>query len=123
MESEKGKSINADNYVGMKTEIESAKIETMKHGAVIRVMSKEIKLKEGDELQEGKQLRASKILGLGVSETTGSLIVILESKLAKFLTSKNVEIKGDYVTGDDVKELVGLPVVIQKTDDGYLEIA
>ena len=123
METEKGKSINADNYVGLKTTITSARIEQMKFGAVIRLISEIIPLKDGDELRDGKDLRASKILGLGTSEISGKYIIIEDSNLDKFLKSKKIKIENDYELGDNVQELLKVPVVIQKTEDGYLEIA
>lgn len=122
MRTEKGKTINADNYVGGKTKIESARIEEMKHGAVIRLASEVLEFKGEDELPDGKELRASRIFGLGKSETDGSLIVIKDSKLEKFLKQKNVSIEKDYELGDSVEELIGIPCIIQKTDDGYLDL-
>lgn len=123
MRKEKGKTIKADQYVGDKTTIASAKIETMKHGDVIRLTSDEIKFKGDDSLPEEKTLRASRIFGLGKSEDDGKHIVIEDSKLDKFLIEKKVVIKGDYDVGDSVKELVGVDCIIQKNDDGFLELS
>jgi len=123
MRKEKGKSIDAEQYVGEKTKIASARIEEMKHGAVVRVASDVVAFKGDDQLPEGKELRASRILGLGKSEKDGSLIIIEGSKLDKFLKQKQVEIVKDYELGDNIEELVGVACIVQKTEDGFLELA
>jgi len=123
MRTEKGKSINADNYVGDKTTIAWAKIEQMKHGEVLRLMSEPLEFKGDDQLPEGKELRASRIFGLGKSENDGALIIIENSKLEKFLKTKKVDIKKDYGLGDTIEELVGVSCIVQKTEDGFLELA
>jgi hypothetical protein len=94
----------------------------MKHGAVIRLETEPIPLAEGDSLVKGT-LKASKLLGLGVSEEDGSLVIIEGSNLDKFLRARNISLQGDYSVGDDIPELCGLPCVVQKTETGYLEIA
>jgi hypothetical protein len=122
METIKGNSITASNYVGDKTKIESAKIERMRHGEVVRILSEKIAFKGDDKLPEDKDLRASKLLGLGQTET-GELAVIESSKMDKFLKEKNIKIENDYSLGDNIKELIGVECTIQKTDDGFLELA
>lgn len=123
MRTEKGKSINPDQYVGDKVKIESARIEEMKFGAVVRVESEPLKFKGDDELPEGKSLRASRILGIGKSEKDGSLVIIENSKLEKFLKSKRVVIEREYELGENIEELMGVECVVQKTEDGFLELA
>jgi hypothetical protein len=122
MRHEKGKSIDVDQYVGKKVKIEGAEITEMRHGVVIKLTSEVIQFLGGDELPEGKSLRASKILGLGVSEQDGSFVIIDDSKLDKFLRSKKVTIKGEYAIGDMVHELIGVQCVVQKTETGFLDL-
>jgi len=95
----------------------------MKFGAVVRLISESIPLKEGDEIKDDKELRASKILGIQTSETDGAFVVTVGSNLDKFLKEKGIVIEKDYQMGDNIEELIGTPVIIQKTEDGYLEIA
>lgn len=123
MRKEKGKSIDGLKYVGDKTKIESARVEEMKHGAVVRLVSEEIPFKDGDELPEEKTLRASKIFGINKSDEDGKLVIIEGSKLDKFLAVKQVEITKDYELGDNIEELIGINCVVQKNEDGFLELA
>lgn len=123
MRTEKGKSINADNYVGVKTEIEFASIEAMKFGAVIKAVSKPIEFKGDDSLPGDQILRATKIFSLGISEVDGSFIVLENSKLDKFLADKKVKITGEYKVGERIREMEGIKCIVQKTETGFLELA
>lgn len=123
MKTEKGKRINADNYVGDKTKIASARIEQMKFGTVVRIESEELEFKGEDELPDGKTLRASKIFGIAKSESDESLVIIEGSKFDKFLSEKNIKVEKDYSIGDSIEELKGVAVIVQKTEDGFLDIA
>lgn len=122
MRIQKGKTINPDNYVGMRVKIDSARIETMKFGPIIRLLSEVIPFKGDDKLTEDKSLRASKILGLG-QDDNGELFVIEDSKAHKFFLSKKIVIKTDYKIGDNINELIGVQCIVQKTEDGFLELS
>lgn len=122
MKTEKGKSIDAVKYVGDKTKIESARIEKMKHGEVVKIVSEEVPFKAEDSLPEDKKLHASAIFGLQRNEAE-ELIIIQDGKFDKFLKAKQIEITETYEVGDNIKELLGVECVIQKNADGFLELA
>lgn len=122
METKKGKSINAENYVGHKTRIAYAKLEEMKFGAVIKVMSEVIPFQSDDELPEGKELRASILFSVAKDEDE-KYFIFEGSRLDKFLQKKGIRITNDYNLGDTITELVGVQCVVQQNNDGYLELA
>lgn len=117
--------LDVTKYVGTKAEIVSAEVINSKFGAVIKVETNPIKLIDGDKLPEGKLLTGSTVLGL--IERNGKFVIGIDSKADKFLQGHNVniekDISDDLKVGDRIKVLDGKPVVLQKNNNGFLEIA
>jgi len=120
------KKFDVTPYVGERTKIASAEIIAGKYGEVLKVETEVIPFKGDDSFGEGKTLTASMILGLQ-KDDDGTLSVGIDTKTDKWLTGKKINVETDFpdecVVGTKIEKLVGLEVVCQKNDNGFLEIA
>jgi hypothetical protein len=120
------KLVDFSKYVGAKTKIAFADIRDSKFGPVLYLESKDIPYKADDKLPDGKPLRASVMLGLFVDENTQEFYIGAGTKASTFLKKKNIsldKIPDDLNYGDSVMALIGVPVVCQLNERGYLTIA
>ena len=97
-------------FIGNKSNIERATVIKTRYGLALKVESKVL-----TTLDNGVEIRASKLMGFGEDEENG-LYIIKESKLDKFLESKGVNsesIPEDITEGTTVIELLDKPVTVQ----------
>lgn len=116
--------LDVSKYIGTETKIVSATVESMQYGAVLKLQTAPIELKDGDRLPEGKQLTASILLSL--IEKDNKLTVGIDTKADKWFKKHKVNIAKlpEVKPGDRVTMLEGMTVKVQENiKTGYLEIA
>lgn len=112
-------------YVGTKTEIADAQVINAKFGKAIKVETAVIPLQGNDKLPEGKNLKASVILGL-VELESGELAIGKDTKADLFCKNHKIDVSviPDGITvGSVLSCFIGKKVVCQKNEAGYLTIA
>lgn len=120
------KKFDVTKYVGSKAKIATAEIIAGKYGEVIKVETEAIPFKDDDSFADGKVLTASIMLGLAKDEN-GELTIGIDSKADKWLSAKGVDVEKDLpdtvAVGTKIEKLIGVEVVAQKNENGFLDIA
>lgn len=126
MKRQESKGLDITKYIGEKTKIAYAEVVNMQYGLCLKAVTEPIPFKEGDELPEGKELRASKLISF--AEQEGNLVIITGSKGDQWLQGKGVtDDELEKLTpkeGETLTCLSGKKVTVQKKGEtNFLEIA
>jgi len=123
MKTEKIETINPDNYIGDECSVIKAEYIALQHGEVLKIIGENVELKGDDSLPEGKTLNPSAVFGLHKNKD-GEIIIGEDSKLHKFLKSKNIDPAKmpEYEEGLEVAILQGIKCKIQKNKNNFLDL-
>lgn len=116
--------IDVVKYVGEDTMIENAVVVNTKFGLALKVESAVIPLKDGDELPKDKHLRAS--LMMSFAEVDGEQCVGVDTRLDKFMISKNVkpeDLPDKVEDGNIIESFLGKNCKVQlNAKTGFLDL-
>lgn len=124
METRKVSSITPEHYIGQDVEVAEAKFLMLK-GPVIQLKSGVIALKENDKLPEGKELTASKLIGLKEDPSDKKVVLPEGGKGLEFFKGKGIDTSKipDFVEGATIDVLIGMKCVVQKNEKtNYLDL-
>ena len=124
MKSEKLEKLDVTKYVGTETAVNKAEFRELKHGKCIMLETAPIPLKDGDTLPDGAELKGSIILPLHENKDN-EIIIGEDTKTDKFIKAKGLSVADvpDYEQDSTIEMFIGLKVIVQKNDRGFLEIA
>lgn len=131
MEKRKSERMDMSKYIGARKsdgsdyKIMSAIVQKHeKFGYGVKLTTEAIQLTTEDDVKlGGKKITASVIFKLGFDEVKKELFVVEDSKLDKFLISKNIDVERIPSTakkGDELDLFWGIPVKIQMKENGFL---